>query len=109
MRFEGKRTGRGRCKVTADGTLLDPRHDLYNHSPDGFEWGYGGSGPAQLALAILAKYTNDEFAQATYQDFKREFIQTIETDTWTLESKYIMKWAQQKMSPSWGCVADDIN
>lgn len=24
-----------------------------NHSPDGFEWSYGGSGPAQLALAIL--------------------------------------------------------
>jgi hypothetical protein len=24
-----------------------------NHSPDGFEWGYHGSGPAQLALAIL--------------------------------------------------------
>jgi hypothetical protein len=27
---------------------LDPRHDLRNHSPDGFEWGYGGSGPAVL-------------------------------------------------------------
>jgi len=29
------------------------RSDLFNHSPTGFEWGYGGSGPAQLALAIL--------------------------------------------------------
>jgi hypothetical protein len=28
--------------------------EIANHSPDGFEWGYGGSGPAQLALAILA-------------------------------------------------------
>lgn len=36
-------------------TKLDPRRSqkLWNHSPDGFEWGYGGSGPAQLALAIL--------------------------------------------------------
>ncbi|HMF28341.1 MAG TPA: DUF6166 domain-containing protein, partial [Candidatus Cybelea sp.] len=33
---------------------LPLRLDLYNHSPDGFEIGYGGSGPAQLALAILA-------------------------------------------------------
>ena len=28
---------------------LDPRLDLRRHSPDGFEWGYAGSGPAQLA------------------------------------------------------------
>lgn len=33
---------------------LSLRLDLRNHSPEGFEWGYGGSGPAQLALAILA-------------------------------------------------------
>jgi hypothetical protein len=33
---------------------LELRLDLFNHSPTGFEWGYGGSGPAQLALAILA-------------------------------------------------------
>lgn len=31
---------------------LPPRNDVMNHSPDGFEWGYGGSGPAQLALAL---------------------------------------------------------
>jgi len=36
-------------------TELDPRPSLQlrKHSPDGFEWSYGGSGPAQLALAIL--------------------------------------------------------
>jgi hypothetical protein len=31
---------------------LPRRNDVSNHSPDGFEWGYGGSGPAQLALAL---------------------------------------------------------
>lgn len=30
------------------------------HSPDGFNWGYGGSGPAQLALAIIINYIKDE-------------------------------------------------
>ena len=29
---------------------LDPRFDLRRHSPDGFNWGYCGSGPAQLAV-----------------------------------------------------------
>lgn len=27
---------------------LRPRNDIRDHSPTGFEWGYGGSGPAQL-------------------------------------------------------------
>ncbi len=27
------------------------------HSPSGFEWGYGGSGPADLALNILLAAT----------------------------------------------------
>lgn len=50
---------------------LNPRYDLRNHSPDGFEWGYGGSGPAQLALAILCDATgNDQLAQRLYQKFK---------------------------------------
>lgn len=54
---------------------LKPRLDLRNHSPTGFAWGYGGSGPAQLSLAILADYFNDQkvgdlLACALYQDFK---------------------------------------
>ena len=38
---------------------LHKRLDLANHSPTGFSWGYGGSGPAQLALAILAHYLRE--------------------------------------------------
>jgi hypothetical protein len=30
------------------------RHLCLQHSPDGFNWGYGGSGPAELALNIAA-------------------------------------------------------
>jgi len=39
---------------------LELRLDLFNHSPTGFEWGSGGSGPAQLALAILADHLGDD-------------------------------------------------
>jgi len=50
---------------------LNPRRALRNHSPTGFEWGYGGSGPAQLALAILAEHLGDDHAALRlYQDFK---------------------------------------
>ncbi len=47
---------------------------LRNHSPDGFAWGYGGSGPSQTALAILLELTSKQFATANYQDFKWAFI-----------------------------------
>lgn len=64
---------------------LDPRHDLRNHSPDGFEWGYLGSGPAQLALAICADVLgDDERAQRVYQQFKEREIAPIKDDDWTL-------------------------
>lgn len=60
---------------------INPRNDLADHSPDGFSWGYLGSGPAQLALAILADYTlDDQFALRHYQDFKKKFIATQDLD-----------------------------
>lgn len=30
-----------------------------NHSPTGFNWGYGGSGPAETALSILVDFFDD--------------------------------------------------
>lgn len=63
--------------VEVDGKLLTPRRSLevFNHSPDGFGWGYGGSGPAQLALALLleAGLHNDD-AVALHQKFKFQFL-----------------------------------
>lgn len=60
----------------------DLSQKLYNHSLDGFEWGYHGSGPAQLALAILADYFSKRdiwppVALQHYQEFKRAFIATM--------------------------------
>jgi uncharacterized protein (DUF2249 family) len=46
--------------IVADGRPLPIRYDLRNHSPDGGEWGYHGSGPAQLSLALLAGTTDDD-------------------------------------------------
>ena len=57
---------------------LPLRLDLDNHSPTGFEWGYGGSGPAQLALALLADaLEDDKLAIILHQRFKWKHIATI--------------------------------
>jgi hypothetical protein len=87
--YEGYRTKAGPI-VAVNGEMLDLRLDLHNHSPDGFEWGYGGSGPAQLALAILADHLgNDEQALNLYQRFKWEVIAKLPKHKWTLTSQDI--------------------
>ena len=64
--YQGRRDGAA-VVVTVNDRPLNLRLDLYNHSPTGFEWGYSGSGPAQLALALLADHLgNGEAALSHY-------------------------------------------
>ena len=76
-----RRQGRVIVEKRPDQEQLTPERslELVNHSPSGFEWGYGGSGPAQLALALLLDYTDDEeVALAEYMDFKTEVVSQLE-------------------------------
>ena len=81
--------------------VLGGRLDLRNHSPTGFDWGYSGSGPAQLALAILADYLKIGRGSAAgesaalflvYQDFKREIIAGLPQAGWRLARREVEKW-----------------
>lgn len=86
--YSGVRTASG-CAVTVTDThgcrSLDPRFDLRTHSPDGFEWGYGGSGPAQLALALAADVLgDDDAALGVYQRLKFRVVGRLPADGWTL-------------------------
>jgi hypothetical protein len=89
--YHGIRTEEG-VKVTVDGQAL--KH-VCLHSPDGFEWGYGGSGPADLALSILADLVGDDTARAFHQDFKWKFICLLPHDEWELGEAGIMEWLKQ--------------
>jgi hypothetical protein len=84
--YQGKREGYA-AFVTVDGRPLNPRLDLYNHSPTGFEWGYCGSGPAQLALALLADHFGDDRqALDFYQRFKWAVVVELPYRGWILTS-----------------------
>ena len=64
-------------EVTVDGVRLDPSPSqaVWNHSPDGFSYGYNGSGPAKLALALLLYAGVDkDLAVAKHQALKEEFV-----------------------------------
>lgn len=74
---------------------LDSRLDLSNSSPSGVAWGYRGSGPAQLALAILADYfqpllSAGQIALALHQSFKSHVVATWPTDApWTFSAEQV--------------------
>ena len=84
--------------VTMNGRVLDPASSLkvWNHSPDGFQWGYEGSGPAQLALAILLRAgLSPEQAVQLHQQFKRTFIAGLHQRSFDLEVD-VQAWANHQ-------------
>jgi Family of unknown function (DUF6166) len=67
------------------------------HSPGGFQWGYGGSGPAELARAILiALYPHDPVVRAIacYQTFKWNVIARLPKEGFELTSDAVDEWYQ---------------
>lgn len=83
------------------------------HSPDGFEWGYGGSGPADLALNIVEvvlrqtgydgpitkiMWNGDQCFSAAYQmhqEFKWEFITSMPEEGGSIPMRDIREWIEQ--------------
>lgn len=69
---------------------LDDGFEFVRHSPTGFEWGYNGSGPAQLAFAILHDHFGDpKPARDLYQLFKAKVIAALPHDSWELTTAEI--------------------
>ena len=81
--YEGGRSLDG-AVVTVDGAPLNPRFDLKNFSPMGFEWTYEGDGPRQLALALLADHFGDDGkALAETERFMRRVVAVLD-NAWSL-------------------------
>lgn len=78
---------------------------LRQHSPTGFSWGYGGSGPSQLALAILYTLTNDpDEALRWYMDFKDDVVSHLFMGvSWEIEFDFDQwKWYRKTGEGSTG-------
>lgn len=103
-RWDAKRVGTGFAGVeltehnAGKFHVVMPRdsQSVRNHSPDGFEMGYAGSGPAQLALAILLRYFRGEVGAALvlYQDFKFEFVTSAPRDGFSISELEIDAWIE---------------
>lgn len=100
-RYWGKKNSKGNPQTVykqllpdGESTELSPAASLklIDHSPSGFNWSFQGSGPAQLALALLLDVTgNPELAQDYYQDFKFHWV-AFWGEEWSITSWEILEW-----------------
>ena len=69
-------------------------HEIVRHSPAGFDWGYEGSGPAELALNALSAMVGRRKAEKNglYQRFKSEFIAGLPFHGGIIPAKSTMNW-----------------
>lgn len=83
-------------EVSINGLVLDKADSLaiFNHSPDGFAWGYAGSGPSQLALAmLLAVGVRPKLAVQLHQRFKMDVLTKIPMeDDFRMTVKSVRNW-----------------
>lgn len=86
------------CKRTPNGIQTNVPHQYTLHSPDGFEWGYGGSGPADFALNILLLFTDKQNALRLYQDFKWQFVSSLPYEGGIIKGEDIRKWLELKLA-----------
>lgn len=105
--YVGSRGNQGEAVVTRDGRPFSPipSQKVWNHSPDGFEWGYGGSGPAQLALAILLDATdgNSVCALSLYQTYKWRVVSSWPKTGWATTRQQVLRWICDQVAPIEPC------
>ena len=88
-----RRSG-GYSRVEINGQVLATGRSLKveNHSPTGFEWGYGGSGPSQLALAIMLEAgLSDTEARSLYMQYKRDVVASLDYED-ALTGAQVLDW-----------------
>lgn len=85
----------GGIVMVAEGGRVEPLNHIVRHSPDGFSWGFHGSGPAELAHCLLVEHLGREVEPAVYQQFKAEVIAKLPMDDdWMLTGEYVDEWLE---------------
>jgi hypothetical protein len=93
--YAGRKLPGNPTVVTADGWSL-PAEGI--HSPHGFEWGYEGAGPAELARALLRHHLGDRIPHPfIYQRVMRTVVRKFALDAWALTSVDLEKALQEAL------------
>lgn len=78
--------------VGVDGQASRLAHRYVRHSPTGMEFGFGGSGPADTALNILALVLPVREAARLHQRFKFDMIATVPRAGGSLSLDMVRAW-----------------
>ena len=77
---------------------LPARHDLRGHVAHGFEWGYIGELPLQLAVAILALVANDDAAIEFQFSFVEECVSKFPREGFELSAWDVRWWLMERQA-----------
>lgn len=101
--YKGYRDNNGTAHVDVldlieTGVITSSLNHVVRHSPTGFEWGYHGSGPSELARCILLDMGYPEQkVDMVYQEFKRWRIAEYDQQQgWELHADSIKIWWEAK-------------
>ena len=93
------------CEIVLEDGSVMILNNLGYHSPDGFQIGYEGSGPADLAYSILMDFMLRSKAfkkksipgktEFLHQQFKRSFI-AVEKELLQIDSDFIHEWLKEQ-------------
>lgn len=96
-RYCGKFDGEVMLMRGIDGApMTNIAHKLLMHSPSGYEWGFNGKGPADLALNILLQFARADVAIRLHQQFKQDFLVKLPKDGGKINGLAITKWVEGK-------------
>lgn len=77
------------CQIVLEDGSIEVLSNLGYHSPDGFQIGYGGSGPADLAYSIVMDFLlRSKKCKAQNVAGKAEFLHQQFTDDFIAKEKY---------------------
>lgn len=81
--------------VTFDDGRIEPLKHHVHHSPTGFNWGYNGGGPADLARSLLWDHLGRQPHPSLYQDFKDRLVAVWPSaSAWSMTTDDIQAWIE---------------
>lgn len=113
--YKGWRDENGTHVVVVRSNRKSPLRHIEYHSED-FSWGYSGSGPADLALSILAHHLGETWVNGPYikrlrifhkqplclqfhQAFKRDVISALDGNEFEISSNQVNDWLLKQEKP----------
>lgn len=81
----------------ASGLKTNVQLSEIKHSPTGFNFGYGGSGSADLALNICRMFCDKNDAHRIYQDFKWKFVSSEKSDKLIIKKSDIISFINENI------------